>query len=62
MPGGSDSKAPTRSKLGKASGVPKLKNQPLLTLSTLAMAETDRGGCQNYGPFLVPYYNTAPNI
>ena len=20
------------------------------------------GGCQNYGPFLVPYYNTAPNI
>ena len=21
-----------------------------------------RGGCQNYGPFLDPYYNTAPNI
>ena len=20
------------------------------------------GGCQNYGPFLDPYYNTAPNI
>ena len=20
------------------------------------------GGCQNYGPFLSPYYNTAPNI
>ena len=20
------------------------------------------GGCQNYGPFLGPYYNTAPNI
>ena len=20
------------------------------------------GGCQNYGPFLAPYYNTAPNI
>ena len=19
-------------------------------------------GCQNYGPFLDPYYNTAPNI
>ena len=19
------------------------------------------GGCQNYGPFLDPYYNTAPN-
>ena len=19
-------------------------------------------GCQNYGPFLGPYYNTAPNI
>ena len=22
----------------------------------------DMGGCQNYGPFLDPYYNTAPNI
>ena len=22
----------------------------------------DMGGCQNYGPFLAPYYNTAPNI
>ena len=21
-----------------------------------------KGGCQNYGPFLGPYYNTAPNI
>ena len=20
------------------------------------------GGCQNYGPFLDPYYNTAPTI
>ena len=20
------------------------------------------GGCQDYGPFLDPYYNTAPNI
>ena len=20
------------------------------------------GGCQNYGPFLGPYYNTAPNV
>ena len=20
------------------------------------------GGCQNYGPFLDPYYNAAPNI
>ena len=20
------------------------------------------GGCQNYGPFLDPYYDTAPNI
>ena len=20
------------------------------------------GGCQNYGPFWDPYYNTAPNI
>ena len=20
------------------------------------------GGCQNYGPFLDPHYNTAPNI
>ena len=20
------------------------------------------GGCQHYGPFLDPYYNTAPNI
>ena len=20
------------------------------------------GGCQNYGPFFGPYYNTAPNI
>ena len=22
----------------------------------------DMGGCQNYGPFLDPHYNTAPNI
>ena len=20
------------------------------------------GGCQNYGPFLGPYYNTGPNL
>ena len=20
------------------------------------------GGCQNYGPFLDPHYNTAPNM
>ena len=20
------------------------------------------GGCQNYGPFLGPYYNTRPNL
>ena len=24
--------------------------------------EDHMGGCQNYGPFLDPYYNTAPNI
>ena len=24
--------------------------------------ETQMGGCQNYGPFLGPYCNTAPNI
>ena len=24
--------------------------------------EYDTGGCQNYGPFLDPYYNTAPNF
>ena len=29
---------------------------------TLIEQETQMGGCQNYGPFLVPYYNTAPNI
>ena len=22
----------------------------------------EKGGCQNYDPFLDPYYNTAPNI
>ena len=22
----------------------------------------DMGGCQNYGPFLDPHYNTAPNM
>ena len=22
----------------------------------------DVGSCQNYGPFLAPYYSTAPNI
>ena len=22
----------------------------------------DLGGCQNWGPFLGPYYNTTPNI
>ena len=24
--------------------------------------DVDMGGCQNYGPFLGPYYSTAPNI
>ena len=28
--------------------------------SALRLAEV--GGCQNYGPFLGPNYNTAPNI
>ena len=26
------------------------------------MQELHMGGCQNDGPLLVPYYNTAPNI
>ena len=25
-------------------------------------SEKDMGGCQNYGPFLGPYYNTALNM
>ena len=24
--------------------------------------DNNMGGCQNYGPFLDPYYSTAPNI
>ena len=24
--------------------------------------DNDLGGCQNYGTFLDPYYNTGPNI
>ena len=34
-----------------------LEEQPLQGLYNL-----DIGGCQNYGPFLGPYYNTAPII
>ena len=31
-------------------------------LSSRYVIEMHMGGCQNYGPFLDPYYNTAPNI
>ena len=30
------------------------------TMETTIMGYMD--GCQNYGPFLDPYYSTAPNI
>ena len=28
----------------------------------LGLLKIHMGGCQNYGPFLDPYYNTAPSI
>ena len=32
-------------------------------LAATANSQTTHvGGCQNYGPFLGPYYNAAPNI
>ena len=31
-------------------------------LLNLVIAQVYMGGCQNYGPFLGPYYNTAPDI
>ena len=35
---------------------------PLLVLSREHGYNPYTGGCQNYGPFLDPYYNTATNI
>ena len=37
---------------------------PLANLMTLLSVHINAhvGGCQNYGPFLGPYHNTAPNI
>ena len=32
------------------------------TCQSLLSLKMDMGGCQNYGPSLDPYYNTAPNI
>ena len=32
------------------------------SLSLYIYIQNHMGGCQNYGPFLGPYYNTAPNI
>ena len=31
-------------------------------METTIMGYMIMGGCQNSGPFLDPYYNTAPNI
>ena len=31
-------------------------------LSRMPSEAEHMGGCQNYGPFLGPYYNTAPII
>ena len=37
-------------------------NSPCIFLSpSLVRKDKDMGGCQNYGPFLDPYYSTAPN-
>ena len=59
-------------------GVPGLEGQvfragcrtpkpPILSLEPerpkhISNPEPQIGGCQNYGPFFGPYYNTAPNI
>ena len=41
-------------------------NEELGDLGDLAwifrLRQLHMGGCQKYGPFLDPYYNTAPNI
>ena len=29
---------------------------------SVELGSKDAGGCQNYDPFLDPYYNTAPNV
>ena len=42
-----------------------LKHVKYVGSRTRAEAQDRRcilGGCQNYSPFLDPYYNTAPNI
>ena len=33
-----------------------------VSYSRAACLASHMGGCQNYGPFFGPYYNTAPNI
>ena len=41
------------------SAVP-LNSKPLTAKKTHKYPKL--GGCQNYGPFLIPHYNTAPVI
>ena len=36
--------------------------QGLVMLKMLKSGPLEKDGCQNYGPFLGPHYNTAPNI
>ena len=36
--------------------------EPLISVMRCNMEFLQMGGCQNYGPFLGPCYNTAPNI
>ena len=36
--------------------------QKLLNSGKLGTQSVDTDGCRNYGPFLDPYYNMAPNI
>ena len=35
---------------------------PVLLHGSCSTLANNMGGCQNYGPFLGPSYNTAPNI
>ena len=47
---------------GVAMRFPKLRRESGTDAAKYLLLGFYMGGCQNYGPFLDPYYNTAPNI
>ena len=52
----------TASRIERFNFHPKPDTDPECLETFESKPKANMGGCQNYGPFLDPYYNTAPNI